>query len=410
MTRRFLAVFSVLLVGCGGSDAGADMATDASGKSDVTVEETSDDTGSANEASFAETVAETTSEETGDTSTASDAADAHDGEVGIKELCFSDITIAGMPGKGPDYDKYHPVIGSHCLGTNHQDIKGVEQVVFLGDSVTVCTPNTKHPLPTDNAHCYRNQLAESLATKFSLDEGNALDWGFWKSYDATSGLGGKMWSGVFGDCSKWGARTDDFLGGGGQLGNCFPTGKSDKKTLFVFTMGGNDISALTKMGASASDAEVAAGYPTVWDAAKNVIKDLEDAVVWMQDPARFPKGSYVVMGNPYEFTDATGDVGSCPAAGLAGFKDWKKPEAQVDIVVWILENYMRIAVEKKVDLIFTLEKFCGHGYVATKATTPPPGACWLGPKAELWFDETCIHPSDPGHAEISKMFTAVVNE
>ena len=336
---------------------------------------------------------------------------APDGEVGIRELCFSKIMKSGT-GSGPEYDKFGPTIGSHCFGTNHQAITGVEKVVFLGDSVTVGTPNTKHTLAADNAHFYRNKLAESLATRFSLSKGNAFDWGLWKSYDYLNGVGGKLESGDFKNCSKWGARTDDFLAGGNQLPKCFPApfDKSEKKTLFVFTMGGNDISAITKMGADAAATEVDAGYPTVWAAAKKMVKDLDDSIVWMKDPVRFPKGSYVVMGNPFEFTDATGDVGSCPAAGLAGFKDWKKPEVQVAIVISILEAYMDIAVKRKVDLVWMLEEFCGHGYVSTKASSAPPGACWLGAGTPLWFDETCIHPNDAGHDAIFRFMNAVVAE
>ncbi|MEZ4463913.1 MAG: hypothetical protein R3F43_05170 [bacterium] len=33
---------------------------------------------------------------------------------------------------GPQYAPFDPVLGHHCLGTNHQDIQGVERVVFLG--------------------------------------------------------------------------------------------------------------------------------------------------------------------------------------------------------------------------------------------------------------------------------------
>lgn len=40
---------------------------------------------------------------------------------------------------GPDYDQYDPVVGSHCLGTNHQDIDGMEQL--LGHARTVSRPD-----------------------------------------------------------------------------------------------------------------------------------------------------------------------------------------------------------------------------------------------------------------------------
>lgn len=401
-------VLSALLIGCSSSETTVAPTLD-SGQADTTsatdtaIEEDStpvvDDTGTPRSETGADTV-----------TPAEAAVDAAlDGEVGIADLCFGKISKSAG-GAGPQYDKFAPTIAKHCFGTNHQDIAGVEKVVFLGDSVTVGTPNTKHAISSDNAHFYRNKLAEGLATKFSLAKGSILDWGLWKSYDYLNGVAGKLESGDFKSCAKWGARTDDFLAGGDQLKKCFPTGTSDKKTLFVFTMGGNDISAITKMGADATVAEVDAGYPTVWAAAKKMTKDLDDAVAWMKDPVHFPKGSFVVMGNPFEFTDATGDVGSCPAAGLAGFKDWKKPEVQVAIVVSILEAYMDVAVKRKVDLIWMLEHFCGHGFVATKATPPPPEACYLGAGTPVWFDETCIHPNDAGHDAIARFMRAAIDE
>jgi hypothetical protein len=397
-------VLSALVLGCASTETAAtpEPAVDTGSAPDTTA--VTEDTGAAKDtAAPLETGADSVVIDSG--------VDAiTDGEVGIADLCFSKISKGTAGGKGPVYDKFMPTIASHCYGTNHQAITGVEKVVFLGDSVTVGTPNVKHTLAADNAHFYRNKLAESLATKFSLSKGSVFDWGLWKSYDYLNGVGAKLESGDFKNCSKWGARTDDFLAGGNQLSKCFPAGKTDKKTLFVFTMGGNDISAITKMGADATTAEVDAGYPTVWAAAKKMVKDLDDAIAWMQDPVRFPKGSYIVMGNPFEFTDATGDVSSCPAAGLAGFKDWKKPEVQVDIVVHILESYMDVAVKRKVDLVWMLEHFCGHGYVATKATTAPEGACWLGPGTPLWFDETCIHPNDDGHDAIYRFMKATVDE
>ncbi|MEZ4463912.1 MAG: hypothetical protein R3F43_05165 [bacterium] len=44
-------------------------------------------------------------------------------------------------------------------------------------------------------------------------------------------------------CAKLGARNDDFLRDGGQIPDCFPEGGSPKRTLVIFTMGGNDIAA-----------------------------------------------------------------------------------------------------------------------------------------------------------------------
>jgi hypothetical protein len=103
--------------------------------------------------------------------------------------CFKDLTGSIT---GPDYDKWKPVLAKSCAGTHHQTITGIEKVVFLGDSVTAGTPPT---LPAD---FYRNRLTSDLKKRF-----------------------GDI---AVADCSAWGARTDDFLEGKNQLGQCFPSG------------------------------------------------------------------------------------------------------------------------------------------------------------------------------------------
>jgi len=347
----------------------------------------------------------------------------------IGQRCFPELYHPGEP--GPNYDQFAPVIADHCWGTNHQDITGIEKVVFLGDSVTVGTPNTAHLLSGDNGHFYRNLLAEWLATHFGLDRGNLVDWGLWKTYDYFSGKGGRLESGDFRNCAKWGARTDDFLDGGSQVPECFPAGGSPYRTLVVFTMGGNDIAKITQEGAAATPEEVAAGYPEEWALAERAIEYLEDAVTWFKDPGHFPAGADIIFVNGFEFTDATGETDSCsprvvleipwvgtvdlsqwelPVAGIAGYGSWQNPEAQQQMVMWMLEQYMRIAVEHRVDVIWTLEKFCGHGYVATGPNADAENRCYLGPDSDLWYDESCIHPSEAGHRALFEMFQAVVLE
>ena len=82
--------------------------------------------------------------------------------LSIYEQCFPELMDEEQHG-GPDYDLLQPQIGSHCNGTNHQNIQDIERVVFLGDSVTVGTP------PTPDAEFYRNLLAKELAEEFTLD-------------------------------------------------------------------------------------------------------------------------------------------------------------------------------------------------------------------------------------------------
>jgi len=344
-------------------------------------------------------------------------------------LCFPNVYDPDEP--GPMYDQFEPTIGTHCFGTNHQEIKGVKEVVFLGDSVTVGTPNVAHLLSIENSHFYRNLLAEWLAVQFSLDKGGWWDWGVWKTYDYFTGKGGKMQSGDFRHCAYWGARTDDFIAGGGQVVECLPSGGHDEVTLFIATMGGNDIAKITQVGAEADAAEVAAGYPAAWALAESTVDYLEQAVAYIKDLENFPAGAFIVYCNGFEFTDGTGQTSSCtpqfkldipgigeidlselgiPVALIAGYGEWEKPEVQAEIVIWMLEQYMRIAVEYQVDMIWTVESFCGHGYKAAGVNADPENVCYIGPDSELYFDETCIHPSEAGHSALFEMFKAVVVE
>ncbi|MBI4818628.1 MAG: SGNH/GDSL hydrolase family protein [Deltaproteobacteria bacterium] len=316
---------------------------------------------------------------------ASDAGSAS----GIGARCFSDIFDPAA--RGPNYDQFTPEVGSHCKGTNHQDIVGVERVVFLGDSVTVGTP------PTNHDDYYRTKLADALAARFGLEPASSA----WKRSSVLDGQAMRRESGAFASCAKWGARTDDLLRDNSQIGDCFPEAERTKRTLVIMTIGGNDIASITKMGP--------AGVPLPEIRAKTeaFVELLSAAVAWLKDPANFPNGSYVVFGNMFEFTDGTGDVGSCPAASVAGFDEaWSNPRDLEDLVIWANEQYMRIAVDTGSDLVWMLEHFCGHGY----HHDDPSNRCYRGPAAERWFDVSCIHPNPTGHGVLAEMFMSVVEE
>jgi len=302
--------------------------------------------------------------------------------------CFADAFVTPMDG-GPDYDQYAPVVGSHCLGTNHQDIVGVERVVFLGDSVTVGTP------PTWSPEFYRAQLADGLASKFGLQPPNLL----WKSVDPFSGKALIKESGGFASCAEWGARTDDLMPT--QIPDCFPQDALDKRTLVVITMGGNDLSSLTQ------DAINGVPEPELWLATEQFVAYQREAVEWLLEPGRFPNGVFVVYANLFEFTDGTGEVESCDVSMLAGFGEpVPSPELLTEMVVWATEQFMQIAVDTGTDMTFLLEEFCGHGFNADDPSAP----CYRGPGNATWFDLTCIHPNPTGHGHISDMFMAVVDE
>ncbi|MCA9546088.1 MAG: hypothetical protein KC613_16905, partial [Myxococcales bacterium] len=230
--------------------------------------------------------------------------------------CFADIGGS----LGPDYAPFDAVIGHHCRGTDHQAITGVERVVFLGDSVTQGTP------PTPREQFYRHRLAEALRQRFGPEL-------------------------VVESCAEFGAKTDDFLIGKRQIPECFPDGGDPRRTLVVFTVGGNDVADWAQHQLTA---------PQALQAAADAIDLLDEAVAWLKDPARFPNGSFVVYASPFEYTDATGDLDSCEFASVAGLEgNWIQGRPAVE---WFTAQFMRIAVEQQADLVFALESFCGHGF------------------------------------------------
>lgn len=324
-------------------------------------------------------------------------ADAGTTTVGIGLRCFADIYDPSTP--GPDYDQFAPTVGSHCQGTDHQRIEGVERVVFLGDSVTVGTP------PTVSGDYYRNRLAERLAQRFGLD---APGLG-WRTVNLVDGRSYDQDSGDFSTCAKWGARTDDLLGPNNQLERCFPASELGKRTLVIMTMGGNDIAHLTKEGAAS---RMPPRTPAeLQQETEQFVRYLRDAILWLKAPGRFPSGVFVVFANPPEFTDGTAQVESCGLSTVAGFDDpWADPAQLESLVIWALEQYMAIAVETQTDLVWMLEGFCGHGFVATGPNADPNNRCYRGPMTERWFDLTCIHPNPVGHGALADMFMAVIEE
>lgn len=399
--RRLTVLCVAALVACsfdsaGGGGEGGSTTGGADGETTAaTSTGAADSTGAGGSASTSTGVGSTGGSTSGGSSGRADdgsTGGSTGGETGggIFEMCFGDQFV-NAPNLGPDYDQFSPVIGSHCLGTDHQDITDIERVVFLGDSITVGTPPT---LPAD---VYRTQLADDLTDDFSLMAPDLL----WQLYDIFNGTTVVRDSGSFASCSKWGARTDDLLSPGYQIEDCFPPETRELRTLVVMTVGGNDISSLTQ------DAIDGASEEMLWDEITSAVELQRAAVEWLKDPENFPNGAFVVFANIYEFTDGTGEVMSCDVSGLAGFdQPVPAPDQLVDMIVWANEQYMSIAVDTQADMIFLLESFCGHGFQADNPEAP----CYRGPGAETWFDLTCIHPNPTGHDQVTDLFEAVIAE
>jgi lysophospholipase L1-like esterase len=319
----------------------------------------------------------------GDTS--ADGTGTDTGSQGI--ACINDMFVSGASPVG-DYSMYDVPIGSHCQGTNQQDITGVERIVFLGDSVTVGTP------PTGTGDFYRSILAEALAMQFGLEPPSSQ----WESVNAINGTSSVQDSGAFSSCAVWGARNDDLQS---QLDTCFPAETLSQRTLVIFTMGGNDGASIAKDYLDGAElADVLAELDAM-------VAAHEAAVQWLVADNKFPNGVFVVNADVYEFTDSTFDFQSCPTAGLAGFNsNPDMPDVLRSSLQHINEEYMRIAEENGTDVVFMSEGFCGHGFHAGDAMSP----CYRGPGNETWFDLTCIHPTPTGHGALAEMFLNTISE
>ncbi len=306
------------------------------------------------------------------------------------EECFEDQFVNGIEFL-PGYDDYDPVIGSHCVGTNHQDITGIERVVFLGDSVTVGSR------PTAPAQSYRSVLAVALADEFNLVGADDF---FWQSPNPLTGQSVNLHSGDFSSCAEWGARNDDLLVGT-QIDDCFTEDDLNLRTLVVMTSGGNDLASL------AQDAIDGVPYDELQATVDEFVQLKRDAIEWLADPARFPNGIFVVFANIYEFTDGTADVLACDGAGLGGFDmPVPNPDELTQLILGANEQYVSIAVDTQTDVHFMLETFCGHGF----ANEDPAAPCYRGPGTERWFDLTCIHPNPTGHGALADNFLSVILE
>jgi lysophospholipase L1-like esterase len=331
---------------------------------------------------------------------APDVADPGPGDPGAPDpgpltalQCLADqLPESGVP--PVDYDRFAPVLGSHCKGTNHQDIRGVQRVVFAGDSITTGTP------PTPTADWYRNRLADTLAQRFGLEAPGAL----WRNLNLVDGIALQRQSGDFWCCAKFGARTDDLTRDPHrQLVTCNPPDQRDRRTLVVMTVGGNDIFKWAQ--------DMVDGVPieTLWGLAEKAVQDLENAVHWLvDDPATFPNGVYLVFANTFAFNDADSgyDLANCPGAEIISM-NWALINADFQAMAsWFTAQYMRIAVETGTDMVFFGEAACGHGYMRDQ----PSGRCYRGPGAELWLDVTCMHPGSAGHAGLYDLFLSVIDE
>lgn len=378
-----------LLAACGDDTTVGDDEVAAETDSTDTTDDTTDttdatETGESGDDEIGETTTDDTTDTTDDTTETT-------GEEELPLPCLDEQFATGIS-PGAKYGHLDIEIGSHCKGTNNQDITDIERIVFLGDSVTVGTPPS---LPDDG---YRSQLADELAMHFDLVAPDIL----WKTPDPFNGTSIVEESGDFASCSEWGARTDDLLEGGMQIENCFAPEDRDKRTLVIMTMGGNDMAAVAQDGLDG------VALDQLWMDVDKAVQYQRDAMHWfLDDPLKFPNGVFIVYANIYEFTDGTADLVSCPAAGVAGFDmNWEDPSELQLMANYANQSFAEIVEEMQIDMTFMFETFCGRGFHAGDESSP----CYRGPDEPTWFDLTCIHPTPDGHDAITDIFLATITE
>lgn len=294
----------------------------------------------------------------GGTGNAGSGGNGGSGAVTSNE-CFADIQDGLIVW---DYDVQGITTGSHCKGTNQQDIKGIQRIVYLGDSIMNGTP------PTPQAQMVRNRLDPLLKARFP---------------GATSK-----------SCAVNGARNDDLMKS--QIPNCFGDAATrNVKTLTLVISGGNDIAAIAGDKPPLAEAKAeASGY----------VAEFRQAIEYLKDSTNFPAGNDVVFSNVYEYTDTSANLSSCALANLVGLSGtWLNGAA---VLVGMNEQYAKISVDTGSDMVFMMEDFCGHGYKRDDASLQ----CYRGPGTPLWFDLTCIHPNPEGHGALADMFMKVITE
>jgi hypothetical protein len=241
------------------------------------------------------------------------------------------------------------------LGTNHQDITDVTRVIFLGDSITA-TPYFPAP--------WSDRIRDDLTALWGSD----LE---------------------FQNYAQWGARTEDMIDA--QITRIDTS--STKKTLVLFTIGGND--ALQVIG---SDLTATLDHMT------NKYANLETIMDFLYEPTNFPGGIYVVFSDIYDPTDGEGDFTHCGFG--AGLEDWPISDELAGIWTgWVLD----MSVEYGADLLRLHHLFAGHGYNNTDTSNPYYcNMCEPDCPCPRWYDITCIHPNGDGHDALAGFFYDII--
>ncbi|MEZ4436998.1 MAG: hypothetical protein R3F65_31775 [bacterium] len=246
----------------------------------------------------------------------------------------------------PDYAAASPTFGSHCFGTDHQDIVGVKQVVFLGDDFLIGDERAPGAQ-------MRALIAPRLAARFHITP-PAADW---TEIDLIDGLPATRRSGDFIVCAGPGARAEEL--DGPLLTDCLDDIERRHATLVIMQIGLGDLEAIATQIDETVDLDLLPSQ--LGPLLDRSMRSIRSAIGWLRDRDHLPRGAFVVLVNQIDLTDGTGDTRGCP--------DWPALDRPRQEIFRLLVGrfntaLMGIAVEEGVDVVLAQEQFCGYGPLA----------------------------------------------
>ena len=155
-------------------------------------------------------------------------------------------------------------------------------------------------------------------------------------------------------------------------------------TLVFITIGGNDMENVDSVvGIGAETADV-------------VGAELAVVAEHFQNPAHFPDGAWVFVGNTYDPSGEGDKAGDCYEGLTATFMDEE------------LSGYNDRLLDWAQDANFALVDFYGHFRQHGYGDLDPEATAPLDPNPPHWF-ATCSQPNARGHHEIRSLFWDVVH-
>jgi len=163
-------------------------------------------------------------------------------------------------------------------------------------------------------------------------------------------------------------------------------------------IGGNDFNDHDIMDFLAKPQKIA-------DDGKALEKNLDAILTFLEDPARFPAGSFVFVANIPSPTD-----GECSFTGKLEYNvKWCEKIRLFGCLApgWVeqLESYnahiaSAVAKHENAHLADVHSAFLGHGLNADDPENPN----YLGPGAAIYYNTDCVHPNAAGHHAIRQVF------